>query len=284
MSVYSYSDYRQFLKDAFCELQRKNKHLSIREILRRIGSASPSYYKEVVIDSKKNMSQAMARKVAAFLKLDKNEADYFLALVGYNQSKTELERAVSYERLIRCVRRESVENRFLSVNEYKYLSSWEIPALREALRFHARFGNRDDADRKLLADRFLPKVTDEQVRKAITLLESLKFIEKDSAGNYRKTNHNIRCVEKTPAAYTILCQNMKHAQEIINTIAPETRIFKALILSVSAQEYALIEKKVNEFSKEILDIASNQGSVKDRLYSLGVQLFPLTKMPKEKRP
>lgn len=277
MNVYCYTDYRLFLKDSFSTLQRTNANLSIREILRRIGSSSPSYYKEVVIDGKKNMGSSMARKVAAFLKLDSAETDYFLALVGYNQAKKELERSQYYEKLMLSKGCSQAENRFLTAQEYAYLSSWEISAIREFLHFYKNFKNRNDDERKDLACNFLPKLTVDQLDNAIEILESLKFIKKDVDGNYCKTSHNIRSVEKTPAAYLTLCQNMKHALEIINTAPSEARIFKNVIVSISSQTYSVIEKRIQEFSKEIIDIVSNDTLPEDQLYSLGVQFFPLTR-------
>jgi uncharacterized protein (TIGR02147 family) len=283
MTIFNYTDYRLFLKDEFSALQHKNKHLSMREILRRIGCVSPSYFKETVMDAKKNMGVSMARKIAAFLKLDKNEAEYFITLVNFNQSKTESERVEYYEQLIRLGAHGASESRFLSGNEYGYLSSWEIPAIRELLKYHPNFGNRSKEERKLLIDKFLPKITEEQIQQAMSILESLGFVQKDANGNFRKTDQNIRSVEKTPAAYSLLCQNLKLAQEIINIAPSRSRIFKALMVSTSSQAYQLIEKKTNEYCKEILDIVTNDKSPEDRLYSLGVQLFPLTKLPEEKR-
>jgi uncharacterized protein (TIGR02147 family) len=282
MTIFNYTDYRLFLKDEFSALQRKNKHLSMREILRRIGCASPSYYKETVIDAKKNMGLSMARKIAAFLKLDKNEAAYFLTLVSYNQSRTESERVEYYEQLIRLGTRKGTESRILSSSEYGYVSSWEIPAIRELLKYRSNFGNRSKEERKQLADEFLPRLSEEQITQAMTILESLGFVKKDAHGNFKKTDQNIRSVEKTPAAYTLLCQNLKLAQEIINKAPSRSRMFKVLIVSTSSQAYELIEKKTNEYCKEILDIVSSDTNPEDRLYSLGVQLFPLTKLPEER--
>jgi uncharacterized protein (TIGR02147 family) len=280
MSIYHYNDYRLFLKNSVSQLQKTNKNLSIREILRRVGISSPSYYKEVILDAKKTMSPAMARKFAWFLKLDKNETEYFMALVGYNQSKTEMDRTEYYEKLIRFVHRESIESKILSVNEYKYISSWEIPALREALQFQKNFGNRNEKERKQLADRFLPKVTEQQVAEAIEILESLGFIKRDSRGNYKGINLNIRS-EKTPAAYTFMNQNMRHALAIFNITPAHSRFFKGLTAGISEHAYSLIEKKVKEFSKEIAYIVNSDSHQSDRLYSMGIYFFPLTKLPGE---
>lgn len=283
MNIYDYTSYRNFLKDAFSELRKGNKNLSMREILRRIGIPSPSYFKEVIIDAKKKMSIAMARKFADFLKLDKNEAVFFNALVAYNQAETETDRIRNYEELLQCKIQITSESRFLELHEYEYLSSWELPAIREFLHFYDGFKNLDTADRRKLADCFLPKIPEEQVDKAIQTLESLGFIKKDTHGNYRKTGHNIRCIKKTPASYRTLCQNMKHALQIIDFSPQDVRIFKNVIVSISSPTYQIIEKKVQAFCKEILDIVSKDTHPEDRLYSLNLQFFPLTRLPEDEK-
>lgn len=283
MNIYGYTDFRDFIKDAFSELRKGNANLSIREILRRIGCSSPSYFKEVVIDAQKKMTTVMAGKFAQFLKLDTHETSYFLALVGYNQAQTESERIRYYQEMLHNKVDKVSENQFLELREFEYLSSWEISALREFLQIYDGFKNKDSIERKKIASCFIPKISEEQIDKAIKALETLGFIEKNDQGNYRKTRQNIRSVKKTPAAYLTLCQNMRHALEIINIVSPEERIFKNLTLTFPSKIYGLIENKIHEFCKEILDISSNNPDPEDRLYSLGLQFFPLTRSPGDKK-
>jgi len=277
MNIYSFTDYRKFLQEAFDDLQKKNSSLSMREILRRIGCASPSYYKEVVVDVKKNMGIAMARKIAAFLKLNQNETDFFIALVGYNQARTELERNHYYQQLIQHTKEKTAENYFLTPNELAYFSSWEISAIRELLLFYGDFKNSSALERKKLAERFYPDLSEEQVYNAVELLEKLQFIKRDNNGNFRRTSHNIRQVKKNPLTFFMLQQNMKHAVQIINTVSPDIRIFKNLTISMSGQAYKILEKKIQEFCSEVSEIVSHDSLPADRLYTMGIQLFPLTK-------
>jgi hypothetical protein len=53
-----------------------------------------------VIDAKKNMSPAMARKFASFLKNGCQRDLFFVALVGYNQAVKESERIRFYEEML----------------------------------------------------------------------------------------------------------------------------------------------------------------------------------------
>jgi uncharacterized protein (TIGR02147 family) len=278
MTVYSFTDYREYLQKAFDDIRKRRRNLSMREILRRIGCTSPSYYKEVIVDRKKNMSAAVARKIAAFLNLDGAETEYFIALVGHNQAKNELERNHFYRKMVDNFRGRNSEHHVLSSGEYAYLSSWEIPAIRELLLFYDTFGNRTTEERETLAQKFIPEVTGEQVGAAIDLLEKLQFVRKNPAGNYRRTEQNIRQTGKNPLSYLLLRQSMKHAVQIINKASPDTRIFKNLTISLSEHAYGILENRIQEFCREIIDIVSNDVQPADRLYTLGVQLFPLTKV------
>lgn len=283
MNIYSYTDYRQFIKARVEELRKRIPKLSIRELLRRVGCTSPSYYKEVILDGKIKMSLSKARDFAAFFNLSGTETAYLLLLVQYTHAKTQNERIYLYEQMLKSEKPppSATDDRILTVNEYAYLSNWYLSAIREVLQFYPGFGNRNREERLRLSRFFCVKMTEEQICEAIDILERLGFIAKNEAGNYRKTAQNIRSVQKTPAAYKTLCHHMQMAQTIINTAPPASRVFKTMVLSMTEETYLLIENKINELSREIYSLLNKEKHREDRLYSLSMQFFPLTKLPEE---
>ncbi len=283
MNIYSYSDYRRFIRDEIESLRKENPKLSIREILRRVGCSSPSYYKEVIIDGRKNMSVPVARRFSDFLKLSGNEAEYFLLLVQYNQAKTELERLSFYEKLLNFRKRTASEDYFLKVNEYGYMMDWCNMVVRELLPLAGDFGNRSEAERNALVQLLRVKLSEKQIDDSIRLLEALNFIKKNSRGNYRKTDATIRAENKSPAAFQTLCQFTELGNRVINTTDPQYRMFKVAVTAMSGKSYKIIEKKISDLCREIVEIASSaDGAETDRLYAINIQFFPLTKLPEEK--
>ena len=91
IDIFSYTNYRQYLKDA-CEETRKTKpFFSYRYIAQKAGLKSVGFI-SWVIKGKRNMSASLTHKVSAILKLTKREAEYFDLLVSHNQAKTVEER------------------------------------------------------------------------------------------------------------------------------------------------------------------------------------------------
>ena len=279
MSIYSYLDFRLFLHDRITTLRSENNNLSIREILRRVRCSSPSYYKEVIVDARKKMSLEAARRFAAFLQMPVDETAYFLLLVQYNQAGTELEKLHFYEQLLHFKKKPATEDHVLTINEYGYMSEWQNAVIREMLPLLDGFGNRSGAERAQIARLLRMKISDRQIDEAIRLLEKLKFIRKNSRGNYIKSESTIRAEKKSPAAYQALCQYMDMGKSIINSTDPLYRLFKVAVLGTNRETSAVIEKRVNDVCREIISIAGTGDS--DRLYAMNVQFFPLTRLPEE---
>ncbi len=60
-NVFSYEDYRTYLRDVYAD--RKRRGLSHRGLARRAGLSSPSFLK-AVMDGQKNLSPATAKRLA----------------------------------------------------------------------------------------------------------------------------------------------------------------------------------------------------------------------------
>ncbi|MBN1577720.1 MAG: TIGR02147 family protein [Chitinispirillaceae bacterium] len=281
MNIYSYLDYRQFIRDRVDGLRSGNVNLSIREVLRRVRCSSPSYYKEVIVDAKKKMSIATGRRFADFFRLSGDETDYFLLLIQYNQAKTEIEKLHFYKQLLHFTKKPATDDHFLNINEYGYMAEWQNAVIRELLPLADDFGNRNPDEREALAQLLRMKVTDRQIDEAIRLLDALKFIRKNAKGSYRKTGSTIRAEKKTPAAFRALCQFMDLGKSIINTTDPRYRLFKVAILGMNKETFTILEKKIDEACREMITIAGASVPHIDRLYAMNIQFFPLTKLPEE---
>lgn len=281
MDIYTYHDFRRYISDRIDVLREEQPSLSIREILRRVECTSPSYYKEVILDGKRRMSSTAARRFASFLMLSADETEYFLLLLDYNQATTELDKVHFLDRLMKFKKPAVTPNHFLSVNEYGYMAEWYHAVVRELLPLFPDFGNRDETERRKLAGLLRIKLTEQQIDASVTLLENLKFIRKNSDGNYEKTDIALRVEKKTPAAYKTLFDFMNIAKTVINSTDSSARMVKMGVLSLSGEACSIIEKKLNEAFQEIVDIAADAAPAVDRLYTVNIQFVPLTKLPGE---
>jgi uncharacterized protein (TIGR02147 family) len=280
MNVYGYMDYREFIRDSVDQLRSRYK-ITNRGISKKVGVKSPSYYKETVVDGTKNMSVEVARKFAKMLQLNNKETGYLAALTELGLAKTEYEKSLALEKVLRLRKRSTVDSHFLEINEYTYTYSWRYTVIREMLPLLSGFGNRSAEERTEMAKLLRPDITDKQIDEAIRLLESMKFVRKDRNGNYVKKDNIIRGENTPRIAHTALCQLVDIGKTVINQVDPESRRFKTLVLNVTKEICDMVQNKIDDFCHEILDLASKDGENGDRIYTMNIQFYPLTKFPEK---
>lgn len=85
-SVYEYKDYRLFLKAHYQAKKRLDLSFTYRRFSLAAGLKSPNMLK-LVIDAKKNLTNASTVAFAHALELSADEREFFFNLVQYNQSE-----------------------------------------------------------------------------------------------------------------------------------------------------------------------------------------------------
>ena len=85
-SVFTYTDYRLFLKDYIHEKKLQNKGFSFKVIADRAGFKARDYILRVMNGSR-NLSQSGVCMLSQAIRFSEKEAEYFTNLVGFNQAK-----------------------------------------------------------------------------------------------------------------------------------------------------------------------------------------------------
>lgn len=274
MNIFSYMDFREYMKK-WVERYRKNNHLTNREIGRRLGVGSPSYYSDVFLKGRKIPSKKVAEKIAEMMKLSRRETEYLFLMMDLKRVKTDIERTNIMEEMSKYWKDASSDVHVLERNEINYMSEWQNAVLRELIPLLTDFGNRDSEERQEIIRKLRPNITETQINKAIELLESMKFIIKDKKGNYSKTGQIIRG-EKPYFAINTLSKLVNIGNRIIGVAKPEHRQFRSLILPISEEIYPLVLKCIDTFCQDIIDIIGEGSKKADRLYDMNLQFFPLT--------
>jgi uncharacterized protein (TIGR02147 family) len=266
----TYSDYRQFLKDYFAERKKQNNAYSYRMFCQLAGISSPSYYKEVV-EGKRNLSQKYMGHFIRGLKLREKQADFFAALVKFNQAKTEKEKQLQLEQLRKA--RSTVPQRLVPASHYSYYSKWYHSAIRELACTLDWKG-----DYKLLAKSLDPRISVKEARESVRLLVDLGFIEKTAAGDYRQKD---AAITTGPEVMSLGVRKFNHelsgmGQSAITRHSPSERDISAVVMGLSEEGYTAIKGEIQEFYRKVISLVNND-KVTSRVYSVVLQLFPLSK-------
>lgn len=270
--LFTYVDYRKFLKDYYEEQKARDPKFSHRYFTMKVGFSSSGYFSDVLA-GKKNLSGAFMLKFAKALKLTREEEEYFVNLVSFNQAKTLEEKNRHYEKMMTTGK---VKVDILERDKHEYFSHPRYAAVREALHYTTCVD-----DYKALGKELDPPASPKDAKKAIDVLESLGLIARDGAGAWRPTSANLRM----GGAFDALALSNYHkstlelAVRALDVHPPDQRGFSTLTLPLTAEKIRKAKTAIKNLRMYLLALGEN-GSKADRVYQFNFQLFPLTRIEK----
>lgn len=271
--IFTYSNYRQYLKDAYTKRKSLDSKFSYRFIAKEAGFNSSSYFLKIIGGSR-DISLDLALRLADVFKLKKQERDFFQLLVQFNQAKTHSEKSHYYEKL--GVFRRS-KSKVIQQNEFEIFDKWYYVAIREMLAFHHFNGDFQSLGRKLI-----PSITASEASKAVNLLERLGFIRKDSQGGYQKADLVISTGTEWQAMSVagFQLQSLELARKAFDNMPRAARDISTLTLSISKGVLEEVKERIKKCREEILELSRDERGA-DGVYQLNLQFFPLTRIESE---
>ncbi|WP_373046773.1 TIGR02147 family protein [Vulgatibacter sp.] len=277
-SVYDFLDYRQYLRAWYDAEKARLPAFSYRYFARKAGFASPNFLK-LVIEGDRNLSLDSVDRFLEVLKLPEHEAVFFRDLVSWNQARNLAEKNLLFERVIASKRFQ--EWRKLDASRLEYLRHWYYPAIRE-LAAHPDF----EADPDWIGPRLLTRISREEILRALRVLEDLGLLERDAGGKLGRgertlsTGVRVQGDELKVTAKTFLRQMMEQASEALDAVPAALRDVGAITVAVKPETVAELKERIQRFRREMLE-RCDQDDGASEVYQVNIQLFPLTRKPKD---
>lgn len=270
-AFFSYLDYRSLLQDRFAQLKKNQRGVTHRSLAAKAGFTSPNFLK-LVMDGQRNLSSQSLPKVGEAFGLTAKELEFFSLLVTFNQAKTIEEKDAAYDRM-KALRRDLPLKR-VEHSQFEYFENWYVVAIRE-LAALPDFSE----DPKWIRSRLQGKVSLPQIRKATRLLERLGFLKRSSRGTLKPSEGTLTTGDEVASLgiYRYHQGMLKKAEEALHKTPPDFRDHSAITFSVSEKKFREIKKRIQEFRKEILSFADDDGKA-DTVYQMNVQLFNLSEL------
>ena len=269
VNVFSYLDYREFLRDYYQDRKATEYGFSHRTFSRRAGLRSTNYLK-LVMEGQRNLTPEMANRFAKACRLSDREADYFCELVALGQARDARERDRCHERLRRF--REYRKIHKLDAAQSAYHSTWYFPAIRE-LAARQDFRN----DPKWIASVLRPKITPGQAEQAVATLLELGLLVQDGGDRIRQATPLVT-TGSGPLGHHIANYHrtmMSRAAESLDNVPRDEREISSLTLCVSHEVLLQLKERIREFRRELLEVAELEGRP-ERVVQINFQLFPLS--------
>jgi uncharacterized protein (TIGR02147 family) len=270
--IFSYTDYRQFIKDHCEDIRKEKPFFSYRYIAQKAELKSTGFISWVV-SGKRTVSLKLAHKIGTIFKLGKRETEYFLLLVNHNQSTSVDERQHYLDRMLtfRSTRTEIVHR-----DQDQYYSKWYYSAIRELVAIASITDEQD------IAAQLRPPITRSEAKDALALLCRLNLIVKNGAGTYERTNTAIRAGTDVDRAliHGYQIATMQLGQGALCRFDKEDRDISTLTVSCNVSEIQRVRECISKMRAEITEIVCESKNA-NQVFQINVQFFPITKKIEE---
>lgn len=268
--IFTYTDYRTFLKDLFSSKKREASYYSLRNVSSEIGIRSSGYL-SMIINGKRNLTGAIAKKLSTVLKLNRKEREFFYALVQFNQAKDHSEKNSYYQKLKRAAGDSAAT---IKSDQHQFYEKWYYSAIRELIAVH----NISDKNISVMSRQLSPQISTKEFKASVKILIETGLIKTGSDSFYRRVDKIITTGPelKSFAIQEFQIETMNLAIKSIDSIDKKSRELSTLTMSVDKKSYQKIIEKAAIFRKELLDIAAETEKA-TQVYQLNMQLFPMSK-------
>ena len=274
-NILEYTSYRQYIADYYADRKAKSA-FTWQEFATSAGFSSPVYLK-YVSEGRFNLSEAAADRMARLMNLADYEREFFVEMVRFDHAKTDSEKRAAFSKMVAIG--EAHKAKVVDAESFRFFEDWKKPVLRELAP--AMPGAKPLA----LAKACRPKVSAAEVTETLGFLIKANLLQKDETGNYKQTDKVVTTgpMEFTPLAIRGLHHQMGEiALDAIEGVPQDERHFSGLTLGITRAAYEKIVKRIAEFRKEIIAIAT-EDSATDEVYRLNMQFFPVTNIKGSKK-
>ena len=267
--IFSYSDYRKFLKDYYTESKQKSSAFSFRYFARKAELPSFNYLK-LVMDGKRSLTPEYLKKFVKGLKLSEREAHYFETMVSLNQSKDASLQSEYLRKLFEIKRR--VSAREILRDQEKVYSEWYHWVIREMVLLP---DFKDDP--KWISQKLNHAITPAHARESLKILKRLGLLTRKNS----KWMPSYRAVKTSDEVSNIAIKKLheafiQKALECLFNTPLEEREFSGLTIALPKSKIPCIKEKIKYFRKELNEILSAEENLEE-VYQLNIQFYPLTR-------
>jgi uncharacterized protein (TIGR02147 family) len=269
--IFAYDDYRAYLKDMFDHLKATEKKFSFRIFAQRSGIASHNFIR-MVMNGQRNLSADSIAKLTRSLNLRRDQAEFFEALVYFNQAKSIEDKNNFYHRMQRNKRYITIKE--VESDQYEYFSKWYYAAVRELVG-HDYFKE----DPQWISKTLIPAITTKEASEALTLLFKMNLIERDEKTSKVRQTENT--VASAPQVYSLAICNyhqatLNKAAKSIENISGDLRDISACVLPLKESDLPGLKKRILRLRRSLLSQYEPHIKTCDRIYNLNIALHPLT--------
>lgn len=271
IDVFQFLSAVEYLKKVFEHVKKRAGTYSYREFSADLGFGATNYL-HLICTGKRPLSAKAALRMEEFLGLASNASHYFVTLAKYQNARRASERETLFETLV-ALKSKTLSNT-LSRDQLEYFSEWYHPVVRELVTLPDF-----QPTGEWISSRILPRITPDQGRRSLELLERIGFLKRDpETGAWSQSAARVSTPHGAQAMALIRYHQkmIDLGKESITRVKSARRDISALTLTVSESLAQEIKEDIQAFKKAVLEKAESSATAGESIYQLNIQLFPVT--------
>ena len=274
MKLEQLNDYRAFLKAHAETKQVGNPHWNLSLWARALGLQSTSSLTKVLSGERKP-GPKMVDQLVRYFKFSPEEESHFRSLILLTKDKNA---SVMSALLFQTKTKEhALQKRVLELFEFRLIAEWQHLSIRELFRVK-KLGLTAAKIKRLLKE----QLSTETIEKSVSLLKSLKLLQKNEDGKLYSPDAQILTQNETPDAAIRFYheQKLDHAKRQLVQATASEREYQSLTMLIDRDDLPKIKLKIRNFIQSLeVEIGSKKVN---QLYQFQVQLFPVSVVFDEK--
>lgn len=198
--VFHYAQYRRFIEDWYAAVRPDRPQLSHRALAKRLGSSDPSLFVHLIA-GKRSLAGVRVEPWVELLELEGDAADYFRALVAFEDAPDQDSATRAWARLAEIRARRTD---LLGQETFDLFSAWYVAVVRELVALPSF---REDPS--WIAAKLDPPVTVDQAAKALEIALRIGLLGRDASGRLVRTEPTVRTPNEVAGLATWRC----HAED-----------------------------------------------------------------------
>ncbi len=271
--IFSYIDYRDFLRDYYDERKREAPWFSLRVFGSKLGLNAA--YLLRIMQKLEHLSLKKVSSVSTYFDFKPVEAEYFEAMIGFTRAKSESEATLFFEKMTQL--KGGIRSTCLHSLQFEYYQKWYYSAVLAVIGFFPVKRNF-----RQLSKIIFPQISTSEAKKSVELLEKLNLIHRNADGFYERTHLHISTGSKfQPLAVHQHQKAMIHlSEEAIERFPKEHRDISSLTVTMKRETLEDIREILRNCRQAIISRVSEDKET-DCVYQINMQAFPITDVLKK---
>lgn len=247
-------NHRVLLSEALRQSQARNPLFSLRAMAKQLSMSSA--HLSQLLSGKRPLTLRIAMKIGDALDLPNRERQHLISAAQANQKKGGVSAG-------------NIKFQSLQDEEFSPISDWYYFAI---LSMGKLRGNRASA--RWISDQL--GIGFAEAKAAYEKLKALGYIE-ESDGKFRQCSRPVHSSRDVPsfAIRKYHKQNLDKAKDKLDLVPIDLRDYSSITMAVDAKKLSQAKKMIHAFKVKLFKYLDS--SAADDVYTLAIQLFPVTK-------